>query len=233
MGFLYGPTEAIDYTLGVAAGMLYLYLLGKKVDRIGLKYSALQSNATVPETVETKLLDNAAKARLLVPVLVVALLAGKSVVIDGQTPQYFKLVPQSQFVSAMSGFLTVRFSIFLSEVVKEIRTEDWIGFVPGSVAIVIRNQWLKEKEERNATLSGEARKRDETNYKVVFVTGPGAAGRHELLSELMRSDPVVKGKGKFIGCKLLTSSAAKAGTGKGEWYDYSHSPSFSMCFISI
>jgi hypothetical protein len=210
------------------------------VDTIGSKYSALQANSTITsvESAQKKFYDNASKGRLLVPVLLVALLTARNVLIDGNTPQYLKVLPQQEFVSAMSGFLTVRFSIFLSEVTKEIRTEDWIGLVPGSLAVVIRNQWLKDKEEVKAEAEAAAIARAATavykvrkylilffmshnrlrfyEYQVIYVTGPAAAGRHDLLSRLKASNGVKDSK-KFTSCKLLTTSDILA-EGLSDWF---------------
>lgn len=163
---------------------------------------------------QSRLLDNASKGRLLVPVLVVALLTCRNVFLDGQVPQYLRLISQQQFVCAMSGFLTSRFSIFLGEVTKEIRIDDWIGLVPGSLAVVIRSQLQKQRQDE-ADL--EAASEEQTApYRIVFVTGPAAAGRHELLSQIVSSD-TIRENTKYVNCKLLTTNIALARR-DSDWY---------------
>lgn len=210
VGLTFGVNSAVDYSIGVVAGALYLFLLEKKVDNIGSKYSALQGNSTslsnsVVNLAQNRLLDNASKARLLIPVLVVALLTCRNVFVDGQVPQYLKLISQQQFVSAMSGFLTTRFSIFLGEVTKEIRTEDWIGLVPGSLAVVIRSQ-LQKDGENAADEAAREQAEQAAPFRLLFVTGPAAAGRHELLSTITNS-AAIKGNKKYGTCKLLTTNS--------------------------
>ena len=205
-----GADIASTYSLGVFAGALYLFLLGKKVDTIGAKYSAIptqqiSSNSTdttqlVMDKANLKMVENLSKGRLLVPLIVVLLLAGKNYLADGVVPQYLKVIPQSQFVSSMGGFLTVRFSIFLSEVTKEIRLEDWIGLVPGSLAIAIRNSLANQKGLNN-NINDLA---IPESYKVVYITGPAAAGRNQLISNLLRKEGVYSKK-DFRVCKLLTT----------------------------
>ena len=212
VGLIFGLDSAIDYSIGVVAGALYLFLLEKKVDNIGSKYSALPSrnNSTQVSPVDlaqSRLLENASKGRLLIPVLVVALLTCRNVFLDGQVPQYLHLISQQQFVCAMSGFLTSRFSIFLGEVTKEIRIDDWIGLVPGSLAVVIRSQLQKQRQD-DADLEAASEVQAEP-FRVVFVTGPAAAGRHELLSQIVRTDPIRKNT-KYVNCKLLTTNIALA-----------------------
>lgn len=219
VGLTFGLNSAVDYSIGVVAGALYLFLLEKKVDNIGSKYSALPSRnnstqSTVTDMAQSRLLDNASKGRLLVPVLVVALLTCRNVYLDGQVPQYLRLISQQQFVCAMSGFLTSRFSIFLGEVTKEIRIDDWIGLVPGSLAVVIRSQLQKQRQDE-ADLEA-ASEEQAAPYRIVFVTGPAAAGRHELLSQIVSSD-TIRENTKYVNCKLLTTNIALARR-DSDWY---------------
>lgn len=74
----------------------------------------------------------------------------------------FHLVSQREFVAAMSGFLSTRFSLFISELTPEIRSDDWLSFVPGSVAEGVRRLSSKREERDQQTLDSQT----EDDYQV-------------------------------------------------------------------
>lgn len=131
-----------------------------------------------------KFSENLSKLRFLVPVFLVALLTMKEVVIDDYHPTAFRLLPQGEFISVMAGFLTLRLSIFLSEVAKEFRAEDIVGILPGSAAMVLR-KWLLDKKEAGDEVAVEV---ITMPRKVLFITGPAAAGRYELVEKVFNSN---------------------------------------------
>lgn len=222
---IYGIDLAVPYSLGVLGACAYFILLSKKVDGIGLKYSALQpgsssnsnnaggSSSTSSSTdnkkaddiastitaatsaidnsnsvnsdviaaaAKAKFNENVSKLRFLVPIFLVALLTTKEIVLDDYHPTAFRLLPQGEFISAMAGFLTLRLSIFLSEVAKEFRAEDIVGILPGSAAMVLR-KWLLDKKEAGDEVAVEI---ITIPRKVLFITGPAAAGRYELIEKV-------------------------------------------------
>lgn len=96
------------------------------------------TTSSVSDGVFAKVLDTLSKYRLAVPIALLGVLVAKSYIFDGFRPSYFRLIPQSVYISAMAGFLTLRLSIFSNEVAKEFKGEDFLGLVPGSLAIVLR-----------------------------------------------------------------------------------------------
>ena len=75
--------------------------------------------------------------------------------------------------------MTYRVSLFFTEVATELAAEDFLGFLPGSVAEGIRLK-IRLDEQQGARVEEEQEKRT----KVLFVTGPRAAGRLGLVSSL-------------------------------------------------
>lgn len=174
-----GFDAALSYTVGASSGALYLFLLGKKTDQIGASFSELNmpSDDPMDERIR-KLNENLGKARFAAPLLFVGLLTAKNVATGGQI-QPFELVPRSDFLPALGGFLTYRVSLFATEVATELTGEDLLGFLPGSVAEGIRlNKKLNEQQEAGESVEQEVLTR------VVFVTGPRAAGRLSLSARL-------------------------------------------------
>ena len=164
-----------SYYVGVLGSVLYFYLLGKKVENIGSKYSALpnrpvvgsvgvdeeQSSPTttgsfdVVQFASKRLSDNVSALRLAVPLLMLGLLTTKGYLVDGSSPRLFRLIPQSEYSATMAGFLTLRIALYITEVGKEFRAEDLIGIVPGSLAITLR-QLLSNKKTDDAAVDAPA-----------------------------------------------------------------------------
>lgn len=179
MQFWLGFDAAISYTIGASSGALYLFLLGKKTDQIGASFSVVNEPSGDPlEERQRKLDENLGKARFAAPLLFVGLLTTKNLAGGGQI-QPFELIPRSDFLPALGGFLTYRVSLFFTEVATELTEEDLFGFLPGSVAEGMRlNKKLKEQQA-----SGESVEQ-EVLTRVLFVTGPRAAGRLSLSARL-------------------------------------------------
>jgi len=151
-----------SYYVGVLGSVLYFYLLGKKVENIGSKYSALPnrpvvgsedeqsttSSFDVVQFASKRLSDNVSALRLAVPLLMLGLLTTKGYVVDGSIPRLFRLVPQSEYIATMAGFLTLRIALYFKEVGKEFRAEDLIGIVPGSLAITLRQLLSNKKTDQ-------------------------------------------------------------------------------------
>jgi hypothetical protein len=96
-----------------------------------------------------------ANARLAVPALVLLLLALKDRFIDGVPPSRFHFVSREEFLGAMGGFLTLRVALFANEVRRELRGEDLLGFVPGSLATALRLLFTDRKVEDRKGEGGE------------------------------------------------------------------------------
>jgi len=94
-----------------------------------------------------RLSDNLSGLRLAVPLLMLGLLTSKGYFVDGLSPRLFRLVPQSEYIATMAGFLTLRIALYFKEVGKEFRSEDLIGIVPGSLAITLRQLLSNKKDE--------------------------------------------------------------------------------------
>jgi hypothetical protein len=151
-----------SYYVGVLGSVLYFYLLGKKVENIGSKYSALPnrpvvgsedeqsttSSFDVVQFASKRLSDNVSALRLAVPLLMLGLLTTKGYLVDGSIPRLFRLVPQSEYIATMAGFLTLRIALYFKEVGKEFRAEDLIGIVPGSLAITLRQLLSNKKTDQ-------------------------------------------------------------------------------------
>lgn len=86
-----------------------------------------------------------ANARLLVPVLVLALLAGRDYFYEGYVPSKLNYIPKDEFIGAVGGFLTLRLTLFINEVGKEFKAEELIGLVPGSLAVTLRSLLFPKK----------------------------------------------------------------------------------------
>jgi hypothetical protein len=77
-------------------------------------------------------------ARSLVPIIAIAILAAKNYYIDGRIPQTFSVVTKAQFLGVVAGFLSNRVAILLTEIKNELRVEDFLSIVPGSLAEAYR-----------------------------------------------------------------------------------------------
>ena len=63
-----------------------------------------------------------------------AIAAGKSALQDFSKPAPFQSLSKEEFLGAAAGFLTYRLAVLVSEVASEVRTEDWLSILPGSIA---------------------------------------------------------------------------------------------------
>eukprot|EP01041_Mallomonas_annulata_P006793 gene6793-13755_t len=185
---VYGPEVSVSYLLGSGAGALYLYLLGKRTDKIGSGYAAPKMTSEgVPESPTTDVNSNANRledavtnGRLLVPVLLMALIAAQNVLLGGQTLSPFQSLSREQFLGAMAGFLTYRVAVLVSEVATELRPEDILGMVPGSLAEGYRRlKGDKKSDDADAKL-------EQALLPVVVVSGPRAAGRSGVMNQLVK-----------------------------------------------
>jgi len=175
----FGSDVSVSYLLGSASGALYLYFLGKKTDAIGSSFT-LEGNNSV---VQNKMDELMAKSRLLVPVLLIGLLAAKSSFVDGRLLEPFSALSRDSFLGAIAGFLTYRVSLFFTEVASEIRTEDYLSVVPGSMAEGYRlSKGMQAKEDAKKLANGL-----DQLTTIVFITGPQAAGRTSIASRLKKS----------------------------------------------
>jgi hypothetical protein len=110
--------------------------------------------------------DNAskriAKIRLLTPALLVGALALFNYITDRDSIHPFQIVSRNQFLPAIAGFLTYRLSLFISEIVPDLKFDDVMGILPGSVA-----EGYRQMKGQDGSIAVEAEK-----IKVFFVTGP-------------------------------------------------------------
>lgn len=210
--FLPNPDIILSYILGVLGGCLYFYLLSFKIDSISerysilnsIKYTSLSSSRKVPsltdpiiefnstmiqdlpnqlpleKQIETYIKGRISSFRFLIPVILIMIMTLKNYYIDHDyQPEYFHFLPVNQFLSIMGGFLTLRISLFISEVVKEFRSDDIIEIIPGSVAVAIRSWFQRSKQQQMAEIIFPR--------KIVMMSGPIAAGRHQLLQNTIHS----------------------------------------------
>ena len=92
--------------------------------------------------------DALANGRLLVPVLLMGALALQNSLTSGQAPTAFQSLSREQFLGAAAGFLTYRVALLVSEVLSELRVEDLLGIIPGSLAEGFRRlQGIKSATE--------------------------------------------------------------------------------------
>ncbi len=173
VGLWLGLDAAFPYFVGSTGGAAYLYLLGKKTDEIGASLSV----GTLSESF-TKKDEILSKSRFAVPIILVIVLAIKNVLIDGGKIEPFHLLDREQWLPAMGGFLTYRLSLFATEVATELKLDDILGILPGSVAEGIR---LSQKID--ASLQ-DGQEEEEVQSTVIFITGPLAAGRSSISTKI-------------------------------------------------
>lgn len=184
---VFGPDVSFSYFSGALAGGLYLYLLGLKTDLIGSGFTVQNANisSVIPTTdvvdgsSPNRLKNLVTNGRLLVPVLLMAVLSAKNVVTNSVDMSLYKTLSKEQFLGAMAGFLTYRLSVFVTEVLSEVRTEDVLGVMPGSLAEGYRQvQKTKADGDRSEGLK-------EKLFPLLFITGPRAAGRVGVFTEVL------------------------------------------------
>lgn len=111
------------------------------------------------------LLNKLSKIRFLVPLLLVMTIALGNYLMDRSSIQPFEFVSREQFIASMAGFLTYRVSIFVSEVVPDLRMDDILSIMPGSVAEGYRQFKDRGKTEVKTAVA-------DSPIQVIFVTGP-------------------------------------------------------------
>eukprot|EP01031_Cornospumella_fuschlensis_P027972 gene27972-33778_t len=148
LGFSLGPDVVPEYALGVFSGCAYFYLLSKKVDAIGDKFSVLSlANNPSPSTtspVESATPTSAQTApfaprnllairrnellsplRFILPIASLGALSYQKIYVDHYVPPHpLHLLPEKDFLVYAGGFLTLRMAIYISEVLKEFRLQD-------------------------------------------------------------------------------------------------------------
>jgi hypothetical protein len=136
---IFGLDVTIPYASGAAAGGLYLFLLGKKIDGVGASY-------TLSNTTYSKVDSIASNLRLFVPVALMGGLAFKNS-LEAEIPlKGLNTVTKEQFLAAALGFLTYRIAIFASEIASELRLEDILSILPGSAAEMYRQAKKMKKQ---------------------------------------------------------------------------------------
>jgi hypothetical protein len=111
------------------------------------------------------LLNKLSKVRFLVPLALIMTIALGNYIMDRSSIQPFEFVTREQFLASMSGFLTYRVSIFVSEVVPDLRVDDILSIMPGSVAEGYRQ--FKDNKSK-----GGSKPVVVEDIPVIFVTGP-------------------------------------------------------------
>lgn len=222
---LFGFDTSVPYLCGAFAGAGYLYLLGKKTDTIGSGYSSSRrSDSAVENTAKTKAEEALVRARLALPALTMALLVAYKTQIDPKiggfmtstngldstTPivfQAFKSTPGSlskhEFLGAAAGFLTYMVALIITEVGKEVRADDVLSLLPGSVAESFR---MAKRNEQNSDDIVADEKLNLTS--VAVITGPRAAGRDSIVSNLLAMDEQGQNS-KYQSVKFLTTDSAQ------------------------
>lgn len=190
--FIFSFAVSAYYLLGVGASIVYLFLLGKETDSIGLVYSKSPNAGE-----ESAVFRNLSRLRLAVPAMLLVSLAAFNSLSHSQDLDIggtLRLVSKTQFLSSMAGFLSYRIALFISEVLTEVRGDDILGILPGSFAEGFR-QYNKMQSDSS----------DQTSMiDVVFVSGPRAAGREFIFDDIFsRNNGSVNG---FTRWKFFTSN---------------------------
>ena len=190
-----GTDASFPYFVGSGSGALYLYLLGKKVDTLGSTETV--GGTAIIDTKRSTQDSTLGSFRFFVPLMMVGLLAAKNKFVDGGDVTAFHLLDTEQFLPAIFGFLTYRVALFATEVATDITSDDWLSFLPGSLAEGFRLR--KKLEEQQAIKASATANSLGLMTTVVFVTGPRAAGRTTIAPKLGGSLKTKKMKSvKFI-----------------------------------
>jgi len=96
---------------------------------------------------DNKLVQYAGELRLLVPVAAIGLIALFNFEIGDPFISAFHLLSRKQFLGAAFGFLSYFYAILYSEVAKEFRINDLLGFLPGSISEALRLSKSQSKNE--------------------------------------------------------------------------------------
>jgi hypothetical protein len=100
--------------------------------------------------VQTTNLDrNLANVRLIIPVALTIAIAYGNYVTGDSNLKVFQMLSKEQFLGAMFGFLSYFYSIIFFEVGKELKSEDLLGFLPGSITEALR---LSKSSAKNPSM---------------------------------------------------------------------------------
>merc|ERR1711871_719071 len=86
------------------------------------------------------------------------------------------MLSKEQYLGTMLGFLSYFYSILYFEVGSEISTDDFLGFLPGSLS-----EGLKMKKTKGEISVGKPQK----PKRILFMTGPRVAGREVIAKRLV------------------------------------------------
>lgn len=173
-----GTEDAIIYFAGVAASLLYLFLLSVKTDTLA------SENA--------KLGDNVSNLRFVTPLLVFVGVALYNQSLGDQNPVpdvgMFTRVTPEQFAAGTIGFLTYRVPLFLTQIQDAFKEDDEVT-LPGSAGVV---QKLSKQSKTESTATAT-----DSLTTILLVSGPQATGRKELVEKLIQGDE------RFVAPTLL------------------------------
>ena len=179
-----GLEDAVIFAAGAAAGVAYLFFLSVKTDTVASDESKLGSTVSA--------------LRFFVPPLVLGAVAIYNKSLGSMSPVsdggIFTTVTPEQFASAIVGFLTYRVPLFIYQVRELLNEgddskEDSGPVIPGSIGVAMR---LAEKDA-NSKMGALSRDDIEGLTPVLLVSGPEAAGRSELVQNL-----IAESNGKFV-----------------------------------
>lgn len=183
-----GVDVGFGYTSGCLFGAAYLYLLGKRVDVIGYGISSSEASRGISKKDEIL-----ANGRFYTPLALIFFLAARhsisNSIFGDSSPQssgvLFHLLEKDEFLAAIAGFLTHRFTLFYTEILGQMTQSDWLSFLPGSFA-----ETFRQKESLAAIMSaGAAGSNSGVQAKelvtVICVTGPQASGRSAVVNKFL------------------------------------------------
>ena len=127
--------------------------------------------------------NNLGNLRLLVPILLTTSIALGNYVTEDKAFSLFQMLSKEQYLGAMFGFLSYFYSILYFEVGRELSSDDLLGFLPGSIS-----EGLKMKRAKENVTETEPIKLK----RILFITGPRAAGREILSKKLINKMNIKK-----------------------------------------
>lgn len=110
------------------------------------------------------------------PLLLTISVAAGNYFSGDKTFSLFQMLSKEQYLGAMFGFLSYFYSILYFEVGSEISTDDFLGFLPGSLS-----EGLKMKKTKGNISVGKPLK----PKRILFMTGPRVAGREVIAKRLV------------------------------------------------
>lgn len=178
-----GIEDAVIFGAGVAASLVYLFLLTVKTDTMA--------------SPDAKLGRNVSNLRFVVPTFVLVGVAlynqsrGDANPLQGQG--MFDTVTAEQFGAAILGFLTYRIPLFVTQIVGAMQQEGGDVTLPGSAGVAM--QLAKGSSEETASALADIA---EDLTTVLLVSGPQATGRSALVDRLVQD-----GDGKYVRPKRI------------------------------